>query len=133
MSDTTATTKYRTITLTGRAPVKISETDWPVIAHGRFQAWDGEFQFQAARTTDLDIYVRQHADGRALVYGVYATTSRHQGERDTTLRVGRLLDAGEDLPAAILGVAKELEYACGSDRAQDVARECIADLPPVAI
>lgn len=107
--------KTRTVSLTDRAPVRIDEDKWPLVAEGK--GWDGEYEFQASRTRG--IRVRQHADGRAVVYGVY--TTRFRGERDA--RAGYLLAAGEDVPAVIRRVGEEI----GASEA--VIRECIADLP----
>lgn len=111
-----------TVTLTGRAPVTITKADWPVIASA--DGHDGrEHECQANRRWWLK--VRQHEDGRAIVYGVY--TSQYQGARDK--RGGELLDTnapgtGElpDIAAAILRVAATVD-------AEDIADECIADLP----
>ena len=112
----TTTTKSitRTITLTDRPPVKISEDAWPVIAEGRW--WEGQYDFQAHR--DGWLKVRQHADGRTLVYGAYNTA--YQTEHD--LRGGELLREGDDIAAAINRVAE----TC---RATECAAKCIADLP----
>lgn len=106
--------KTRVITLTGRAPVRIVEADWPLIA--RASDHDGYVASQADRTWTLR--VRQHDDGRTIVYGVYSTS--WQGERDEA--AGELLDAGEDIPAAIHRVAE----SCGCER---LVAACIADLP----
>lgn len=103
-----------TITLTNRAPVSIVKADWPVIASAK--AYDSEHESQANRTWRLT--VRQHEDGRAIVYGVYDTSFR--GERDS--RAGKLCAAGEDLAAAINAVARD----CGCEA---IAAACIADLP----
>jgi len=112
-------TKTRTITLTDRAPVRIVEEEWPIIASAK--DWDGEFDFQAPRTWAMR--VRQHADGRAIVYATYATQFRGEVE----WRGGELLDAGADIAAAIRRV--------GEDGAmpEHVIRECIADLPAVEV
>lgn len=113
--DTTAP-KMRTITLTDRPPVSIREDLWPVIARGNRH--DGrEFASQANRT--WDVRVRQHQDGRMVVYGTYATN--WQGERD--MRAGVLLDADADVVAAIREVVEQIG---GSD---GLAQDCIADLP----
>lgn len=104
-----------TITLTDRAPVTIVKDQWPVIASSTDYA--GEVEAQASRTWRMT--VRQHADGRAVVYGVY--TTRWQGESGR--RGGQLLASGADLIAAINAVAEDL----GSP--ERVARTCIADLP----
>lgn len=107
-----------TITLTRRAPVTVSKEEWPIIASAK--DWDNQHECQANRTWKLT--VRQHADGRALVYGVY--TTQYQGEKDK--RGGELLEgANPDIPAAIGRVADYLGFDCG------LADRCIADLPAV--
>lgn len=125
--------KTRTITLTGRAPVKITEDSWPVIAHGSYSHHDGQIRQEANRTTDIDIRVRQHADGRAIVYGVYNYDTHFQGEACEAHRVGSLLDAGADLPAAIHAVRDDLIERTSDDEIhrhiRNAADECIADLP----
>ena len=107
-----------TITLTDRAPVKIAKKDWPITA--RSSSHSGEHESQADKTWRMT--VRQHADGRAIVYGVHDT--RWQGERG--LRGGELIERGSDIPGAISRVAATV----GAD---DIAAECIADLPAVEI
>src|SRR5574342_527023 len=57
--------KQRTITLTDRAPVKIDEDTWPLIADGK--DYSGQYDFQAF--DGAWIKVRRHEDGRTLVYG----------------------------------------------------------------
>jgi len=105
----------RTITLSDRAPVTIVEADWPIIAQASDH--DDAHEFQANRTWHL--YVRQHEDGRAIVYGVYRTKFENEHDR----RGGHLLDVNENIAAHISDVAKELGF---DDR---MAQECIADLP----
>ena len=118
---TTENDKTRTITLTGRPPVTIKESAWPKIAGGRVHD-GGEFDHQANRSGTL--IVRQHADGRAIVYGIYVTC--WQNERNK--RAGELLDAGADLPAAIYRVADAIGYG-----ETELAESTIADLPPVEL
>lgn len=128
MSDTEA--KIRTITLTDRPPVRIREDAWPEIAHGQYERYDNQYRFQANRTTDIDIRVRQHADSRAIVYGVYDYSTAFQGERGALHRAGLLLDAGADLAAAIKQVGHELTELSGhAEEIRDCVNECIADLP----
>lgn len=129
-------TKTRTITLTNRQPVKINEAEWPVIAVGSDRWHDGgQIESQANRRKKCSIRVRQHADGRAIVYGTYEYESAWQGERDVTERAGVLLeDADADLADAINGVMDTLaELSDDEDFVGRVARECIADLPAVEI
>lgn len=129
------TDKTRTVTLTGRPPVKIVADNWPVIAHGSYERYEGQHKCQSNRTTEIDIRVRQHADGRALVYGVYSYETRFQGERCKVQRCGYLLplDAA-DTDAVITAIRR-----CGEDlierevdpsAVRDTVNGCIADLPP---
>lgn len=74
----------RTITLTDRAPVEIVDSDWPIIAQARHH--DGVIEVQATRKWWMK--VRQHADGRVIVYGAHLT--QWQGEVDR--RDGEVLD-----------------------------------------
>jgi hypothetical protein len=108
-----------TITLTGRTPVTITKEKWPVIASAH--TWDGQYDFQSFRHWHLK--VRQHKDGRAIVYGVH--TSAHQGESDR--RGGEMLDTGANIPDAIQRVAESLEFS------PLMAEQCIADLPAVEV
>ena len=115
-----------TITLTGRAPVTVNKGQWPIIASAKWHD-GGEFEHRANRHRSL--VVRQHDDGRTIVYGVYSTN--WQGELDA--RGGELLtvngadadnigDAAQVI-AAIYRVADYLQF----DR--HFADRCIADLP----
>lgn len=110
--------KYRTITLTDRPPVRIVEADWPQIA--RAKSWDNRYECQANRTWRL--CVRQHDDGRAIVYGSYS--SAWQGARGAD--AGELLAAGDDIPAAIHRVAADCNC-------EGIVADCIADLPAETI
>lgn len=131
---TTTETKTRTITLTGRPPVKIREDQWPIIACGSYEYYDNQHRFQANRTTDLDIRVRQHADGRAIVYGVYQYDTVFQHERNVVHRVGYVLEPGEDIIEAIQRVGRDLiDRDVDAAIVRDVIDECIADLPAVEL
>jgi hypothetical protein len=129
----TTETNTRTITLTGRAPVKIREDQWPVIATGDYQHWDNQYEFQANRKLKINFRVRRHADGRAVVYAVYDYDTVVKGEECEFHKVGQLLDGAADLAAAITCAADELiERVADEDmhrHIRDAANECIADLP----
>lgn len=129
----TTETKTRTITLTGRAPVKLHEDQWPVIATSDYKDWDNQYESQANRTWKINFRVRRHADGRAVVYAVYDYYTQWQGEAGEAHKVGQLLDADGDLPAAITWTADELlERVADENRHRHIrnaANECIADLP----
>lgn len=105
------------ITLTDRPPLRVRKSEWPVIA--RADAHNGrEHESQANRRWTLR--VRQHSDGRTVVYGTY--DSQWQGEHGA--RAGELMGARGDVVAAIRRVADAID---APDR---LAQECIADLPP---
>lgn len=111
----TTTTKTRIVTLSNRPPVRIKESEWPVIADSFWH--DGLIRCQANRTAWLK--VRRHDDGRTLVYG--GRESRWQGERDK--RSGLLIDKTGDVVAAIYQVADDLGYV------EQLAAEAVGDLP----
>ena len=106
--------KTRTITLTGRAPVRIIEEDWPVIADASIYRFLGQSR---------DVRIRRHADGRTIVYGTAPS-----GRRARRSAAGILLAAAEsrDIAAAIRIVCIDLG-------APELAQRLIADLPAVAI
>ena len=120
---TTTEAKTRVITLTDAQPVRVREDLWPVIASAR--DWDGEHESQAFRRWYLT--VRQHADGRTIVYG--SETEGMGGARQgyEEARAGLLLDAGADIAAAVRRVG---ERARCSDAMIDAV---IADLPAVEL
>lgn len=129
-----------TITLTGRKPVTITKEDWPVIASAGDKEWDNQYEFQANRTASWKLTVRQHEDGRAIVYGVYSYTSQYQNEHSREVRGGELLDKDADIPVAIARVAEEMESRLPEVNGvwsrgvfQRMAHECTADLPAVEI
>lgn len=118
MTTETTAPKTRVITLTDRPPIKIKEDEWPVIAESRW--YEGQYDFQANR--DGWLKVRQHADGRSIVYGAFDS----EFQTESNLRGGVLLDKGADIAAAINRVA-------ATCNATQCAADCIADLPPEEI
>ncbi|MHB8388057.1 MAG: hypothetical protein ACYDBH_00585 [Acidobacteriaceae bacterium] len=71
-----------------------------------------------------DIYrlrVRQHADGRAIIYAVLDAATPWTGSESR--RGGELLGAGNDIPAAIRRVGDDCSIP------DSIIRECVADLP----
>lgn len=139
MPDTT-TAKTRTVTLTDRPPVKIREDEWPSIAMGEADDDDSTQPGNPPnREWSRTIRVRQHADGRALVYGIYDYSTCWQGERGAGAKRGVLLPAGttlEAIIAAIRSVGADLATAedeadCRAEahRWREAVQSCIADLP----
>ena len=123
MDTSTTTAKTRTITLTDRRPVTIDEAEWPIVAVGdeRPGSSHNGTPVPNYETDRYTIRVRQHADGRAIVYVVVDAATAWTGTAD--YRGGVLLTAGSDIAAAILSVGE----AAGCPAS--VIRECIADLP----
>lgn len=117
--------KQRTITLTDRAPVKIDEDKWPLIAEGKDYA--GQYDFQSF--DGAWIKVRQHEDGRTLVYGYAGDWDGGGRPERENRRAGFIVDA-DKAAETIRQVADILaETECVGEIAQRAARDCIADLP----
>lgn len=105
----------KTITMTDRPPVRIDTEKWELIAS--VKDWDNQHECQANRTWKM--FVREHEDGRRLVYAVYTT----QFQSDSARRGGELVPADGDLISAIHRVADD---TCMSE---GLAQRLIADLP----
>jgi hypothetical protein len=113
--------KVRTVTLTGKPPVRVREDLWPVIASARRH--DGQVECQANHLWHLT--VRQHEDGRTLVYGSETSGPGGAYRGYEEARAGELLDAGADVASAIIRVGTDARCS------QAMQDECIGDLPPV--
>ena len=125
-------TKTRTITLTDRPPVRIVEDEWPIIASSGDDSYIGSDygrRQQALGQGECDEYrltVRQHQDGRALVYGVLSAADRAWGAPagGESWRGGELLlTSDDDIAMAIRRVG------AAGNMPDTVIRACIADLP----
>jgi len=107
----------RTITLTHRAPVSITDENWPLIAEGRYARDDmPELEYDTHT-----VRVRQHADGRAIVYAILVGATSWTGTEDA--RTGELLAPGAD----IVGCIRRVGSDCDLD--ERAISACIADLP----
>ena len=130
-----------TITLTGRAPVKITKENWPVIASGEDNWYNGEHESQANRTKSWKLIVRQHADGRTLVYGIYAFNSQWVSESSEHVRGGEMFtvptvdEVGDTAPIieAIFRVAADMQERSGAEEFARLAHECVASLPAIEL
>jgi len=90
--------KTRKITLTARAPIEITIADWPTLARTAIDWREDEHQ-KVFRLT-----VIQHADGRAIVYGLYQYRTTEPGNRPISVRGGESLANSKTLPDAIARV-----------------------------
>jgi hypothetical protein len=131
----------RVITLTDRQPVKIVEADWPLIASAK-DAWcDNEYDFQAFRKTVWFLGVRQHADGRAIVYATYSHTSAYAADRGYAIKRGVLLENPDHECEPLLEALKDVCQAMAEaehnegdeDRWKELYHECVADFPAQTI
>ena len=116
---TTSNRKQRTITLTDRPPVRITDDEWPQIASASWH--DGAARCQADNR--LTIKVRQHADGRTLVYGVCDSALP-----DRDARAGYLL-LTEDGTVPSGAIITAIRYVASEIGRPELAALCIADLP----
>jgi hypothetical protein len=129
--------KTRTITLTGSRPVSIDEDDWPVIASSGWDDCDSQYEFQANRKAEATLKVRQHADGRSIVYGTYRYTTQFQDEDDVRAAAGTVLDEGSDDSNIITAIGDTTDRLSSYESLPEnwqpdwrlLADECIADLP----
>lgn len=131
--------EFRTILLSSRPPVRVRDANWPVVATGSFDEHDGgEVASQATRTWRATLRVRQHDDGRTLVYGAYVYDTAHPRERGFEAHEGILLGLGSvDIVTMIREVGEALSRAAEAVRSEhdyrlhiyDAVRRCIADLP----
>jgi hypothetical protein len=115
MSDTP---KTRTITLTGRVPVRIREDHWPVIARAEDNDSSSGIPSQWNRRHVL--FLREHQDGRRILYGKYET--HFQGDRD--LAGGEMLAPGEEVASAARRVCATLCY-----EGELLVNDLLADMP----
>ena len=118
-----------TIHMSDRAPVEIDTDTWPLIVSvSGTSADDMEYcrREQAIGQGECDTYklrVRQHADGRSIVYAIYEGATQWTGH--PVWHAGRVIDGADDIAAVIRDVATE----CEPPIPESVIREAIADLP----
>ena len=121
---TTTTTKKITVALSDAPPVRVSAEDWPVIASADW--FSGAIECQANEVARIK--VRQHEDGRTLVYGVRNSGpgGQYAGYRGAHAgyllgRTGEATDEDE--------IVRHIRRVAGAIDRDDLADECIADLP----
>lgn len=116
------------ITMSERRPLTIIKVEWPVIASADWH--DGQVECQANNIRVLR--VREHDDGRRIVYG-------YQCEGNGGQHVGTRNPEGGFLIATVDGrpdddeTVRAIRRVAGIIEDDALGAECIADLPPEAI
>lgn len=130
----------RKITLSDRPPVRINEDNWPIIASATDEEHDGKVEVQANCTHDWSLCVRQHEDGRTIVYATYRYSSNWARARGYHARHGLLLPTRPDADSVCKSIVLVAERMAGaenqgedSQRWEQLADDCIADMPAVEI
>ena len=133
--------RHRTITLTDRAPVRVTEDQWPVIASITTYAsvypdpgrqHQAELQGQAEK---YSLFVRRGVRvglEHVIVYGISMTGADGSCIADVERRHGDIMSASEELEAVPSQEIARLIH-CVAERCRiprEIADECIADLPP---
>jgi hypothetical protein len=124
---TTTEKKTVTITLSERSPVKIDPEQWPIIASA--ETWNGQHKSQANYIRWIK--VREHTDGRRIIYGVLG---RGNGGAPVGWRGasgGYLLSAGTNKgePDREDETIRAIRRVAGLIDDSKLGDECIADLP----
>jgi hypothetical protein len=123
---TTMTTTKITIAMSERRPVTIDRKAWPVVAWAK--AWDNQHECQANHV--WEIAVREHADGRRLVYCEYDSGPGGTCIGFRPIRGGYLLDQPDLGPEAMAeSTIRAIRRCAGIIDRPDLGDECIADLP----
>lgn len=137
MTTTTTETKTLTITMSERRPLKIDPELWLVVAEA--SRHDGKVKSQA--NNEYAIKVREHADGRRIVYGYHQAGNGGQYAGFRERRAGYLIDAEQrstmrevdgKMTAAHPNedeTIRAIRRVGGVIEDDQLAAECIADLP----
>lgn len=140
MTTTTTASKKITVRLSEAPPVTLDLAKWPRIA--RASDHDGKVECQA--NTEWYITVRQHADGRRLVYGAQEPGNGGQFAGTRNPFAGYLLTpaglgepgymvtehSADDFMTQTIRAIRRVAGVIGRD---DLGAECIADLPAVEL
>jgi hypothetical protein len=126
------------IIMSNRPAVMVSDEKWPVIAEGFYSYHDGEVECQANRKWKCEMKVRQSADGKTIVYGMFDYDSHYSTEPNDHICAGLLLENGDaDVLSGIAAVSihlhRGIHTADISTRNRVIrcaADMCVDDLPP---
>ena len=120
------TTKKITIALSDRRPITIVADEWPQVAYG--EDYSGQRDVQAF--DGAQIQVRQHKDGRAIVYGYAGDWDGGARPERRNVTAGFLCAWPAGLVRAVRRVQGILAgCAHAGAYAEGAAERCIADLP----
>lgn len=122
------TTKKITIAMSERAPLKIDPEIWPLIASAK--AHDGQVECQANRVRVIN--VREHADGRRIVYGYLARGNGGMPAGWRGAQGGFLISADDRAAyseAYEIETIRAIRRVAGIIDDDQLGDECIADLP----
>jgi len=111
------------VIMSERAPVTIITADWPIIAEA--SRHDGAVACQA--NNEWSIVVREHTDGRRLVYGwqVAGNGGQHAGFRPR--HAGWVVDKDDDDDVTAI---RRVAGVIGDEQ---LGAECISDLPATVL
>ena len=137
-----------TIRLTDRQPIRIKETDWPLLAEVVMPLYFSSIpdlsmahalgDFEHEFTGMLHVLIRRHSDGRSLIYGM-RKKSTDEGQQTLADELGGELVANEnEIAEAINRCASQFIDSCGGCRSKSTAcqfliLECLSKLPPQCI
>ena len=121
------------ITMSERRPLTVSKQEWPIVARADWH--DGQVECQA--NNERHIRVREHRDGRRLVYGYQCAGYGGQSAGTRNPGGGFLVSPvpGPDVDGKRVGVPDEEETVRAIRRIGGIidddrlADECIANLP----
>ncbi len=130
------------VPLSREPPITVDRREWPEIATGTYRWQDGDQKKGILQEISLVLKVRQHADGRAVVYGRFFYCDILKPRDLFLVHHGRFVEPGMDLVAAIQAVGGNLRTAMteiGGPSAEEARRvsgvvlETIQELPPTRL